>query len=62
MAIWGFLLSPLLADDDIPKAAPVPSLEGEDHGPPAASVPEPNTLLVAGIGSLAIMLFAFRRK
>lgn len=63
LTAWGLLLSPLVASETAPEnAVSEPPMEQEEEGTKASAVPEPNTLIVAGIGSLAILLFAKRRK
>ena len=60
VAASGMLCSPLVASGAEPNDLPNLILEStEGH---SSSVPEPHPLLVAGIGSLAILLFALRRR
>lgn len=59
-AASGMLCSPLLASGSEPNDSANLILESTER--PSSSVPEPHPLLVAGIGSLAILLFALRRR
>ena len=62
-ATWGLLLSPLLANEQAPEEPLLQEpLEQVEERTKASAVPEPSTLIVAGIGSLAILLFTKRRK
>lgn len=62
-ALLALLAGPLLGSGEQPTVTGPEGLVAPADPVTATSVvPEPNTLLVAGIGSLAILLFTVRRK
>jgi hypothetical protein len=62
IAAFGLFLSPLMAAEAVPNELSIPIFDIEATQMDVADVPEPNTLLFAGLGSLAILFFAIRRR
>jgi hypothetical protein len=62
IAAFGLFLSPLMAAESVPNELSLLVGDIEATQMEVADVPEPNSLLMVGIGSLAILFFAIRRK